>query len=1166
MATLTKQQLDALNTPPESVLDVDSLPSPEEVERGITSPVQPSIDVDSLPSPKEIESMSPEYTKLRREMDKSLVDFVTESPGLLSTETTDEELAEIAKHHGVNVGDLKKYATFLGATQSDSPIEQEVAGSLGRVALNIPQKLLKVWQSDPNMERAMDDVQSLGSARRSLLRGTAESVVPISTTAQAAGGAAKAATAGGSKLMTALRTAGQAAKPAAVIGGVAGLGYSEKGQELTGAALGTAVGGTLGAGIPAVISATKTVLGPITKAAEKQIEKVVREVDIDGGIEKIAAKNQESEKIIANRVTSDPLKKLTLEESITVLEEQLSPSELAWLMSPDNNAVKRASAVAGREIGPDELIKELAQEKISNRLRETARQVSRERITNDKKAIALIEDFKNREGEQAFLDRYNSVVRSENAGKYLNQSKDRVFRQFGGIGGWLLRAIPDAQFVARMIDRKTNSNVTNILSDTIRSYNKSTFLLGDLRKDEDKLFKFALKAGQGIDDDLVEGNKIYKAVDTGVTEGLSDKEIQTAEMIKRMWAERRQLANNIHRDPRFSDVKPLNIPEANKGNYVPRISKQADEATALINNKLEDTLVEIPNLDKLIGKKDLSEAAKKSKNLSDLIQTVRALGEAPPRTGKDLINTLNKIMYSREGTEILQSISGRVMARGEQQLPEYLLEKNMYKLFSLWDANVTRHIFLRKGINDLTTEAKILEKAGALEEAKYIRTLVNDIMGVRSGTVSQLTSNIKTQIDSKLNRVIDQYGRKSVQGRVAEVTKHIPDMLYTMSKNIYPNALGYLSARAVLQNNTALYTKVAPEIGGLYGAEGINRAMLYSSLNFKRLVEKTKMLGTVPDEFIRAGQRQIAEGIQRSAIYNMSADTIDAVARAGMVVYQTSEKFNRVVCLGMGEVMAKDIAAGKPGAIKAMKRLPPNIQKKLKVATSTEEIANIIGIHLNDVTQYNYNRIALSEFGRFVGPFFSAFTKWPSATAGEIMTEYYENGKGAATMRVAEKFLAPLIGLQTMDIILGGERQGEDKSVLGTLRFLTGMGNVDEDNQDPLVAGMTSDVYKKLVGSSGLSQAAPIRSLGPILNGEIYSSQFLDAIMEGTVNPAIEGDAGKAYKGVANFVNMYVPAAGAARFVTDDVVTYITGERPQGTSFFERTAEGARIIDKELSK
>jgi hypothetical protein len=74
---------------------------------------------------------------------------------------------------------------------------------------------------------------------------------------------------------------------------------------------------------------------------------------------------------------------------------------------------------------------------------------------------------------------------------------------------------------------------------------------------------------------------------------------------------------------------------------------------------------------------------------------------------------------------------------------------------------------------------------------------------------------------------------------------------------------------------------------------------------------------------------------------------------------------------------------------------------------------------LTSHTQYDYNKIAMSEFGRSMGGLFAMFSKWPTAILGETlgMADAAAIGKPLAGSgaRVLTKYLAPLAAAYWLD-------------------------------------------------------------------------------------------------------------------------------------------------------
>lgn len=164
--------------------------------------------------------------------------------GLTQTaRTSSDEVNAIASKHGVDPADLQKLVSFYGGIpQQLAPddVQNFAAGEIGEsVGAGLPQFIYKKFQS-PAMQAAIDDLSDLTRKNKSYLQSGAElggSVV----TGLGLGKAAAAAT---------IPRLYHIIAPA-VGGAVQGLTHSKTGEELPGAA----IGGTIGAVIPAAFSA-----------------------------------------------------------------------------------------------------------------------------------------------------------------------------------------------------------------------------------------------------------------------------------------------------------------------------------------------------------------------------------------------------------------------------------------------------------------------------------------------------------------------------------------------------------------------------------------------------------------------------------------------------------------------------------------------------------------------------------------------------------------------------------------------------------------------------------------------------------------------------------------------------------------------------------------------
>lgn len=1039
-----------------------------------------------------------------------------------------EKFEEIGQKYGVSGEELRSLAPYYGARpepetgsvgEAASYAGKRAAGFLGQtVGLGIPQFAYKKLQ-EPNMRKALDEVRDLALKQQTPLETAREFVTPIAQ-------------------IPAVSAAGRIIS-AAGTGAAIGASGSKEGKELEGAAVGGAIGGGLGA-------AGEVVGKLLRKAGATPIEEQMarkQSVDLDQGIKDIQGKTEKSEKILEEIGFGDrtALKRADVD---SLVHEQISKDKLDDLLNPatEEGQVIRATITKNR---PDEIGKlgieetarrQLADDIIHKRIIDFADDIGEKRPKDIEEAISTIKEFSSRQGGEATLNRYNQFKEVAQAERYLAETGDRAAQKANALSRGA-DFVSDAQYVLRHIDERNGSKTEDILRSLNKDYNRSTFALKDFRQRQADLFKAASKSG--TDKSVSESTKIYDALDKGAVQGLSPEELATAQNFKKYFDDTLEFANGLvkSKDPR---IAPLAIPK--RENYVPHMMKPVEETVPLMEKKLTQALDQISSdLGRPI--QDLAQLqpseftkAMKNQDIQDLTAALKLFDNKPVKNGQELSGRLKDMIGSREG-QIAMETKARSALERSGEIPDFLLEKNLYKLADKYAANTLRHLYLRNSVDALRYEASKLNKAGASVDAKYVENLVKDILGVRKGTAAELFMQTKVQGMRKLDQMIDKVGKDSVRGGILTAAKAIPDTMYDLSRQIYPNMLGYLNVRAALQNLTSGFTKLAPELGTKYGYITTMRGAVYAVANMKKLIERARQMGNIPAEFTRKGEMAIQEGIRRSSLYRLSDSALEGMGKAGMVLFQLTENFNRALSTGVAEMMAHDLARGSRMAMDSLQSKFPVRIKKLVMANlhDPEETSKVLAQYLNDTTQYNYNRMSMSEFGRTVGPMFSVFSKWPTATIGDILTELRTKGVLKGSARAAEKYVVPLLLLQSMDYLMG-ERMGDKDSL--------------------------SDIQKKLVGQGGLSQSAPIGSASGFLTGEIFTPPMVDALMQSVIEPALKQDTTKVSRGLGNALGQFAPGAGLFRFITDDLVTYATGHRPEGSDFIERTVEGARELKK----
>lgn len=1046
-----------------------------------------------------------------------------ETPDMLS----DDDFKKIGQKYGVSPEELKSIAPYYDARYAPKTfgeaLEQggkSAAGFAGRtVGLGVPQFAYKKLQ-EPNVRQAIDELRNIGQKQRSYLDVASEIVTP----GGAIGAAAKS---------TAGRVIG-----AAATGGVIGTTESEEGKELESAAKGAAIGTALG-GTAELIGKLARKYKP-SKIDESLVDgqTTQRQFDINEGVKDIDRKTRDSEDLI-EQIGFGKKEGLSKPELDLILEQQVGRDKLNKYLNP---ASEEGSLIRNKirdradgEVTETVVKRQLLDDILERRARDFAEDLTGKRPANYETAMQEIEELASRQGTEAISNRYKQFVEFQQAERHIEENGIRALGQ-PGFFGKATDFISDNQYVLRGIDEKFGSKAEDILRDLNKDFNRSTFAHTEFRKKFDDIFKLARK--EGVDDTVVNSSRVYDALDTGTIKGLTPQEKAVADKFREYFNDIRGFVNGKvkEKDPR---IAPLSIPF--RENYVPKMIKQTPELVVVMEKKLAEATAE---LEARLGRKisDLAQlkgdefsVALQSPAVKDLVDAVQLFDNKAVKDGAELSTRLKEMLYSREGNIALETQARAALER-KGVIPDFMLEKNLYKLVRRYTDNTVKHLYLRNNIDKLRYQAQALKKAGADAESAYVKNIVGDLLGIRKGTAAEAMMQSRIKMLRSVDRMIDKYGKDSVAGGMLTGVKALPQMMEELTRQIYPNVLGYWNIRAVIQNSTQSITKTAPELGTKYGYATILRAAANVAGNMNRLTDKAQRMGTVPDEFIRAGERAIAEGIQRSSLYQVPKSALEGMGKMGMKAFQWMEKFNRALAVSTGEVMARDLARGSKLAQDSLKKFPTNIRKEiLNNIQDSEKNSELIGKYLNDATQYNYNRASMSEFGRVMGPFFSTFSKWPTATVGDIVQEFRNKGAFKGSARAAEKYIAPFLLLQSIDFLMG-ERS---------------------DDKDSL-----SDRQKKLIGSGGLSQSAPIGALGGVLKGEIFTPPAADAFIQTVVNPILEGDSAKAEKGFGTTVMNFSPAAGLFRFIFDDVVTYISGNRPEGTNNLERSIEGAKEFGK----
>lgn len=1051
------------------------------------------------------------------------------SPLVFSGLVKPEEVKAIADKHGIDADHLKAIAPYFGVNLEPNSLGESAvqgakatAGELGNTAgLGLPQFAYKHLAMDPKERQALDDLNDLSKSRESL-QDKALGVGRMLVTPIAGLGA-----------KSALGRIGEAAG----VGGIIGATGAREGEELKGAQQGAVLGGAFGAGVEGI----GRLLGSGVKLSPAELENVrTRQLDLQKGIDDIADKTKTSEDIITDLGMGGKTS-LTQPEATTIVKEQLGEEGMSKYLDPSTQEGKSIREKLGPGANENDITNELADQIVSDRVEGFAGELSKGKAPKDtEEAMKAIDEYASRQGEEHTAQKYQQYVEGLQAQKFIEDS-GAMAKDTPGFFGMVANKLSDNQYALRNIDDKYGTRAEDAMRNINQANNRYSYARTKSREDLDKIFRQASK--EGVDGTIRDSDKLYRALDTGDTAGLSLPELNALDNFKGYFRDTRDFANGVvkAKDP---GIAPLNIPKLE--NYVPHIPKQIDEIIPIIEQKTDDALT---NLSEKYGRKidELGQLSKPEyeaavadgtlKDLTDFANWAESV-KTQPKSAQELSKKIDSQLYTRQGNIGLESKARAALER-TGEIPDFLLEKNLYKLADKYALNTYKHLYLRNPLAQLGLEADKLKGIGADSESEYVSKMIQDSLGVRPGTAAEAFMKLKVETGRKFDKLIDSVGGpQTINGTILQAAKHYPDYLFAVIRNMYPNVLGYWNVRAAMQHMVTGFTRMAPELGGTYGYKKVVEGTFATAMNFKRYLHLAEGLGNIPSEFTRKGEQALAEGIMKSGLIRTTADGYNKLAKAGMILFQTGEKWNRALVVGIADHVAADIARGNSEAISSLRNFPYSVRKAVMAnPTDHNAVFNILARHLNDTTIFNYNRAAMFEYGRTLGPMLSTFSKWPTAIYGEARYDLMSKGLVGGSAKILQRLVVPYLMLRVADYALF---------------------NMSADKHDSDM----SDREKKLVGSKGFSKMAPIGALSEFTSGKIFTPPAVDLVVNDILKPTSEGDASKLSRGLDTILRYSLPGSGLIRFATDDLVTLATGQQPQGSTFIEKTANGLDKLTK----
>lgn len=1117
----------------------------------VVSGTQPSFDPNkpaTVVSPSDDEE---HYQKLQKEQSAyGLGDLVTEQAAearggrVLTKTTSNRDITAIAKHYQVSPDELRDIAPYYMALPPMdeaglSDYLKRAAGAVGYGLLgDIPQFAYKKLQ-DPKMRAALDDVRDLSEGRMGAAEFVGYNFLPTPKV----------------KAIASIVTTPEKLVPAltkgAATGSAYGLAGSREGEEVEGLALGAAAGGALGG---AALGGKKLIEnlrgGKVTsdatgKAAERTVDSEtlrISEEYVKNNESKIVEVTDQAWSRIEDSETD--IAKAAIEK--TALSDDQVERIISDQLSPDSVEVakKNLSEKLGREATDKDVVEEL----VSQRREAFAKRLATE-------IPALGEPVKEGRGQKDFRPPTVDEVYQRASGqgneflvkKFLGEAYTRTGMEqidklhikaspdAAPVGKMLVNAMSDRQFVIKTIDEIRGTNLLPHFYDLMTNYNHFTIEKSLNDKKVASLFKLGRQAK--LTRDLTDsdiGGQVYKAMEANADDTLTGPARELAKQFRAFWDSIPERANSM----KGAGVSPLNVQKrADFGvpnivvapvDYVIRMKRKMKEVDTDLQARLGKTLSEI------VTKEDYNKAMAASPAMRELEGGAKLMHSSPIEDGATLQLALRDVTQRGASNPRLHAVAFTTMKR-EDVIPDFLREKNLFKVSKRYAENTMRSVYLREPLEKLTQQARLLRAAKADTDAAYVERLVADNLGIRAMSMARLGNETRIKfaelVDKGLETLIPNPEKRKT---AVDTLRLIPELMANIQYNIYPNVLG-MNPRAHLAQLTQTWFKNAPELGGKYGYELTTKAFLQGVLvlrdrNAKELFYgKVRQYGLEPESFIREASEAVAEEMERHLLYNVPAKIVREAANLFMKTYGKMDTFNRGVTAYMGERLASDLNSGVKGAFDSVNKMPISVRRALvKNKGNIAAQSEILAKHLNSTTQFNYNRAAMSELGILAGPFFSTFTKWPLATAGDIIADLRTKGFQSGGLRAAEKYGAVLLMASVLDNVI---RYG-----------LGGELDIGGDFAD------YDDRVKKVLGTSGFVGMAPIMSAASLVPGarekSLFTPPIVDTLYNGVLSPMMTGDTDKLLKQGEKAVKTFVPGGFVWRFINEDIPLWTTGEKP----------------------
>lgn len=397
--------------------------------------------------------------------------------------------------------------------------------------------------------------------------------------------------------------------------------------------------------------------------------------------------------------------------------------------------------------------------------------------------------------------------------------------------------------------------------------------------------------------------------------------------------------------------------------------------------------------------------ATKGKDISELfankelVESVRLLFKDAAKDEQAFGFGLSKLY----DTEAVSKINAVASSLDNYKIPNLIQEQDQAKKILKYSMSELRSSLLKDPTSRFRMQAEVLRGKDSFAY-DYAKRHVQNIMNAESGIVRRLLDH--RHLTENIKRVKEGKKPKSV---------NVADFVDALGAQMYPYYLG-LRVDAPIRNMLQPYLLTArsgPDMAYLF-KKAIDGTIY--NLKTKGLTDDLARAGFTPPKFKGETNEILVNGL-KSGLDSKLKRVGDSLGDAAMHFYSKSDIVNRKTTYGMGVSIAKDFLAGSPKAANYIRSMPRSYKNRVLQAKKTDpdKVQDIIADYLLSTTQFNYNKVALSEYGRFAGSAFSAFTKWPTSILGDVAYNY---SRGNKTHFLAKKYLYPMAAAQMVEASL----------------------------------------------------------------------------------------------------------------------------------------------------